>query len=173
MWSPDGWMIPRQVRLNDIRRSPATVKQDVLGFCMTRPQPVMQCVRDSCIAPFPLPSLAEGTFPVRSSCVSAGHSCHQDGDTCAHALPARGRNNAERPSFCIDMNALRQAQVVVASCSAAAILEPLAREVSGYDYIIMDEAAQVTPPPPLSPAYPQTSPAMSPCGHRWWEFMLV
>eukprot|EP00873_Tetraselmis_striata_P024152 jgi/Tetstr1/444416/TSEL_032304.t2 len=92
------------VRLNDIRRSPATVKQDVLGFCMTRPQPVMQ-----------------------------------------------GRNNAERPSFCIDMNALRQAQVVVASCSAAAILEPLAREVSGYDYIIMDEAAQALVPEALIP----------------------
>jgi hypothetical protein len=44
------------------------------------------------------------------------------------------------------MPALWGASVVVASCASAAVLEPLVALGGGFDFIIIDEAAQVAFP---------------------------
>lgn len=89
-----------QVRLNDIRRSPATVRPGVLEFCLLQ-------------------------SPTSS--------------------PSR------RPVFGVDWDLLEKARVVVASCSSAAVLQPLLESRAGYDYVVVDEAAQALVPEALIP----------------------
>lgn len=53
-------------------------------------------------------------------------------------------SSSRRPFFSIDMDALDKAKVIVASCSSAAVLEGLVAKSGGFDFVVMDEAAQVT-----------------------------
>jgi len=91
----------QMVRLNDIRRLPAQVREGVLQYCMQE----------------------------------------------WHEWPSSSR----RPFFRVDTGLVTHAQVVVASCSSAALLAPIVRQSGGFDYVIMDEAAQALIPEALIP----------------------
>uniref|UniRef100_A0A061SEU4 Putative helicase MOV10L1 n=1 Tax=Tetraselmis sp. GSL018 TaxID=582737 RepID=A0A061SEU4_9CHLO len=50
--------------------------------------------------------------------------------------------SGRHPSFYLNRNVLGEAKVVVSSCSSAALLEQYAREIGGFDLVVIDEAAQ-------------------------------